>query len=175
MKRLLLDVNVVLDFVLARAPFSAAAAALWGQAEAGRVEIVLPAHGVTTVYYLAARERGNALAARVIEDLLVVPAVAAVDGPVLRRALALGWPDFEDAVCAAAAELARCDLLVTRDPRGYRHSPVPAVDAPTALSLIDGGSDPGEVRERGAATYGKRSRTRGRSRRRARARSAVAV
>lgn len=149
MKRLLLDVNVVLDVVLARAPFAGAAAALWGKAEAGQIAILLPAHGVTTIYYLAARERGSTFAARVIQDLLVVPAIAAVDGAVLRRALALGWPDFEDAVCAAAAEAAQCDLLVTRDPRGYRHSPVVAVDAPTALALITNGSEPGDVREGG--------------------------
>ena len=175
MKRLLLDVDVVLDLVLGRSPFAAAAAELWSLADGGRVAILLPAHGVTTIHYLAARERGNAFARRLIPDLLVVPEIAPVDGPVLRRALALGWPDFEDAVCAAAAELARCDLLVTRDPRGYRHSPVPAVDARTALSLIAGGSGPGEVRERGAGTYGKRSRTRRPSRRRGRAGSTVAV
>jgi predicted nucleic acid-binding protein len=159
-KRVLLDVNVILDLVLARAPFSASAVALWAGAEQGRLEIVLPGHGVTTVFYLAARERGNAFAARVIEDLLAVPSIAPVDGPVLRRALALGWPDFEDAVCAAAAEAARCDFLVTRDPKGYRRSPVPVVDAPTALSLIATDPDAGDVRERPAVAYGTRSRRR---------------
>ena len=160
MKRLLLDVNIALDLVLARPPFSTEAAALWGAAETGRVEIVLPAHGVTTVYYLAARAKGNAFAARVVEDLLVVPAVAGVDGRVLRRALALGWPDFEDAVCAAAAEAAACDFLVTRDPKGYRDSPVTVVEPGTALALIAGESGTGEVRERAAAGRRRRSQPR---------------
>ncbi len=164
MKRLLVDVNVVLDLVLARAPFFAPAAALWGEAEAGRVQILLPAHGVTTIHYLAARERGQGFAARVIEDLLIVPGIAPVDATVLRRALALHWPDFEDAVCAAAAERSGCDLLVTRDPQGFRHSPVPAVDAHTAIALIRGGPKPGEVGERPPRAYGQRSRARPRLR-----------
>jgi predicted nucleic acid-binding protein len=160
LKRLLLDVNVVLDFVLARAPFSEDAATLWSEAEAGRVEILVPAHGVTTVYYLAARDRGSAFAHKVIGDLLVVPTVAAVDAAVLRRALALVAPDFEDAVCAAAAEAARCDLLVTRDPRGYRHSPVTAVDPTTALAMVRTGSAPGETHERASTPPRRRRRTR---------------
>ncbi len=163
MKRLLLDVNVVLDYVLGRPPFSEPATELWSLAAAGRVAIVLPAHGVTTIHYLAARDRGRAFARRLMADLLVVPEIAAVDVSVLRRALGLEWPDFEDAVCAAAAEAAGCDFIVTRDPRGYRESAVAAVDAPTALSLVRS-SDPGEVRERAARPDGGPSRKRRRSR-----------
>jgi hypothetical protein len=52
------------------------------------------------------------------------------------RALGLGWPDFEDAVCAAAAEASGCQAIVTRDPDGFPDSPVPVVDAAGALSWI---------------------------------------
>ena len=45
---------------------------------------------------------------------------------VIRAALALGWTDFEDAVCVAAGQAARCDAVVTRDPEGF---PLPAGDA----------------------------------------------
>ena len=43
--------------------------------------------------------------------------MAAVGEDVMRHALVLAWPDFEDAVCAAAAEAGGCDAIVTRDPR----------------------------------------------------------
>jgi predicted nucleic acid-binding protein len=141
-------VNVVLDFVLDRPPFGEAASALWASAERKQIEAVVPAHGVTTVFYLAARQRDSAFARRVVSDLLAVPDVAAVDGAVLRRALALAWPDFEDAVCAAAAEGAGCDTLVTRDPKGYRGSSVVIMDPPTAVSLLRRGPGPDEVAER---------------------------
>jgi predicted nucleic acid-binding protein len=141
-------VNVVLDFVLDRAPFGGAASALWASAERKEIEAVIPAHGVTTVFYLAARQRDSAFARRVVSDLLAVPDVAAVDGAVLRRALTLGWRDFEDAVCAAAAEGAGCDTLVTRDPKGYRGSSVVIMDPPTAVSLLCRGPGPDEVAER---------------------------
>jgi hypothetical protein len=54
----------------------------------------------------------------------------------VRRALALAWPDFEDAVCAAAAEASGCDALVTRDPDGYANAPFPVIDPAAALSWL---------------------------------------
>jgi predicted nucleic acid-binding protein len=140
-KRLLLDVNVVLDFLLDRPPHAEAAVALWAAAEQKAIEVLLPAHGVTTVYYLASQERGAAFARRVVGGLLAVSGVAPVDGAVLLRGLALSGPDFEDAVCAAAAEAAGCDAIVTRDPKGFRDCPVTVIDPPTALALMGGDAD----------------------------------
>ena len=116
MKRVLVDLNVVLDVLFDRYPHGHAAVSLWKAVEAGRIEALLPAHGLTTIYYLAARRRDAAFARRVTQDLVAVFGVAPVDRKVVLRALALGWSDFEDAVCAAAAEEAGCDAIVTRDP-----------------------------------------------------------
>jgi len=162
--RCLLDVNVILDMVLDRRPHSDAATALWAAAERKEIEAVVPAHGVTTVFYVVARERSVTYARRVINDLVIVPSIAAVDSATLRRALALGWPDFEDAVCAAAAEAASCDLLVTRDAGGFKDSPVLVVDPVTALSLVRGGTGPDRAGERPARAY--RSSASGRAKRR---------
>jgi len=42
-------------------------------------------------------------------------------------------------VCAAAAEAAGCDLVVTRNRKDFGRSPVTAVDPITALALVEGG------------------------------------
>lgn len=140
MTRLLLDVNVVLDFLLDREPFADAAGQLWANAERRRVEAFVPAHGVTTVFYVTSRARDARLARRVLQDLMSVASVAAVDDAVLRRALALPCPDFEDAVCLAAAEAAGCAMLVTRDLAGYRGAVLPVVDPGTAAALLSEGA-----------------------------------
>lgn len=141
--RALIDVNVLMDVLLERAPFAEAAAKLWEAVERGEVEGLLPAHGVTTIHYLVAREKGGPTARRLVSDLLQVFGVAPVDKAVLDRALALDWKDFEDAVCAAAAAAAECDVLVTRDVKGFAASVVPAVDAVTVVALLSGNSPPG--------------------------------
>lgn len=147
MKRLLLDVNVVLDVLLQRPPFAEAARALCAAAERQEIEALVPAHDATTIFSVAARERDARFARQMMRDLLAVLGVAAVDGRVLQRALALSWSDYEDAVCAAAAEAASCEAIVSRDPKDFRDSPVPVVDPVTALGLLSRGGGPDRVVE----------------------------
>lgn len=133
MKRLLLDVNVLLDVLLDRDPWAESASALWAAVESGKARGFIPAHGVTTIHYLMRKARGGPFADRGVSDLLSVFGVARVDSAVLKAALALRFADFEDAVCAAAGGAARCDLLVTRDPAGFRGSPVEVASPGEAL------------------------------------------
>jgi predicted nucleic acid-binding protein len=124
MKRVLLDVNVVLDVLLDRAPFADASSAVWAAVEQGEAEGLLSAHAVTTLHYLNARAVGVRMARGTTDALLSVFDVASVDSAVLNAALALNWTDFEDAVTAAAARRAKCDALVTRNPSDFKGSPV---------------------------------------------------
>lgn len=136
MKRLLLDLNVFLDVILDRPPDADISSALWAAIERGEGQGMVPAHGVTTIFYLLEKARGGEFARNGVEGLIRVFDVAPVDDEVVRRALALAWPDFEDAVCAAAAEASGCDALVTRDADGYPNAPLPVIDPAAALSWL---------------------------------------
>ena len=57
MKRLLLDLNVFLDVILDRPPDADVAAALWAAIERGQGHGMVPAHGVTTIFYLLEKAR----------------------------------------------------------------------------------------------------------------------
>ena len=136
MKRVLLDVNIVLDVLLDRKPHFTASASVWSAVEAGASEGLLAAHAVTTIHDLVRKERGAARAARTVGSLLRVFGVATVDEAVLRHALELAGPDFEDSVTVAAASLAGCDLIVTRDPAGFRGSPLRVLTPEEAAPLL---------------------------------------
>jgi predicted nucleic acid-binding protein len=135
-KKVLVDVNVVLDVLLDRQPHVEASAAVWALAESGVIAGLLAAHGVTTIHYLIRKDLGAAKSARVMRTLLDVFAIAAVDEAVLKSALQLSMSDFEDAVAAAAARRAGCDYIVTREPKGFRSSPVPALTPEAVLPLV---------------------------------------
>jgi predicted nucleic acid-binding protein len=136
MKRILLDTNIVLDVLLDRQPHVEASAAAWAAVESGVSQGMLAAHAVTTIHYLIRKEMGNAKAARTISAILRVFGVASVDGVVIQEALQLPIADFEDAVTAAAARLAGCECIVTRDPKGFRGSPVRPLTPEAVMPLL---------------------------------------
>jgi predicted nucleic acid-binding protein len=133
--RLLVDVDVVMDVLAARVPYLEHAAEVWHAVETGRVEGLIAAHTATTLHYLLTRQRDRATAGAALADLLRVFEVAAVDGDVLDRALAMGWNDFEDAVQVAAALAAGATHVVTRNTPDYRSAPI-SVLQPSELSAL---------------------------------------
>ena len=137
MKRILFDTNVVLDVLLDRQPYVEASAAAWAVVETSILEGMLAAHAVTTIHYLVRKERGHLKARRIVSAILRVFGVAAVDGAVIQEALQLPFSDFEDAVTAAAARVAGCECIVTRDPKGFRGSPVLSLTPEGLLPFLD--------------------------------------
>jgi predicted nucleic acid-binding protein len=136
MRRVLLDLNLVLDVLLDRQPHAESACALWAAVEMGEAEGLIAAHCVTTLHYLAARSGGRQFGDGCVAGVLSVFGVATVDADVLQQAVAMRWADFEDAVCAAAATGAGCQIIATRDPRGFRGSVAPAMTPEQALAAI---------------------------------------
>jgi predicted nucleic acid-binding protein len=136
MKRVLFDTNVVLDVLLDRQPYVEASASAWAAVETGASEGMLAAHALTTIYYLVRKERGDLKARRIVSAILRVFGVAAVDGAVVQEALQLPLSDFEDAVTASAARLAGCECIVTRDPKGFRGSPVRCLTPEAVAPLL---------------------------------------
>ena len=137
MKRILFDINVVLDVLLDRQPYVKASAAAWAAVETGVLEGMVAAHAVTTIHYLIRKELGNVKAKRIVSAMLKVFEVAAIDGAVVPEAMELSFSDFEDAVTAAAARLAGCECIVTRDPKGFHGSPVRSLTPEAVLPLLD--------------------------------------
>jgi len=136
MNRLLFDVNVVLDVLLDRKRYSEASAAAWAAVETGKAEGLLAAHAVTAVHYVVRKETGAAKAKVLISAILRVFDIAPVDSAVIQEALQLPCSDFEDAVTAASARRSNCNYVVTRDPRGFRGSPVAPVTPEMALRML---------------------------------------
>jgi predicted nucleic acid-binding protein len=136
MRKILFDTNVVLDVLLDRQPHVVASAEAWAAVETGIAKGMLAAHAVTTIHYLVGKEQGNANAKRTVTAILRVFGVAAVDREVIEEALQLPNSDFEDAVTAAAARLAGCEFIVTRDPKGFRGSPVRCYTPDAIIPLL---------------------------------------
>lgn len=111
----LLDTNVVLDFVLDRQPFTKAAEQVFEAAKCRPIQFYLSVTTITDLFYIAAKAKGKTFSLALIRDLLEFVEIAAVDKTVIIDALHSGQPDFEDAVQAGAAKRAAVNVIVTRN------------------------------------------------------------
>ena len=124
--RLLIDINVLLDVALKR-PGSAASARLL--AHCGRQhEGWLAWHSLATLAYIIERQHSTVLARDFIRSLLAWAQVARTTTADLQTALDLPMADFEDALQAAAAMACGAQVIVTRNERDFKGSPVVALN-----------------------------------------------
>ncbi len=136
MTRVLLDTNVVLDFLLDRAPFADGAAALWQANEQGRIEAFVSVITPVNVFYIARKLKGAELARQLVESLLAACQVCAPDRGLLLVALTLPMKDFEDAVQVVSAQAEMLDALVTRDPADFKGVEFPIFSAAGFLEQL---------------------------------------
>lgn len=134
---LLLDTNVILDALLARHPFAAEGAVLFADAEIGKYRgLVCATTTITTTHYLARKVVGTTQATELVEQLLSIFTAAPVTEAVLKRALQLDFPDFEDAVLHASAHASGAQGIVTRNTRDFQKASLPIYEPAQAITLI---------------------------------------
>jgi len=136
MKKLLIDIDVILDVLVKREPFFAASANLWAQIEKSHMSAYLASHTVTTLFYLIRKAKGKKLANDSIRDILSVFEIAPVDKKGFLLALELNFTDFEDAVQFAAAKQVNVDFIITRNIKHYSKSTIPVLTPDLFLSTF---------------------------------------
>ena len=134
--KLLLDTNVILDVILARAPWDGDAVLLLDAISRGQATGFVAGHAVTTVHYIVERARGRAAAHTAVSDLLQFVDVVALERGEFQRALSLGLGDYGDAVQVAACLKIGADVLVTRNARDFKGASVVTRSAGELLALL---------------------------------------
>jgi len=129
--RVLIDTNVILDFVLNRVPFAGAAATLFQHIERQTFSAVVSASAITDIFYLLKKEKVDAVA--FLKDFLSAVDVLGVDKAIIMYALYSGWTDFEDAVQAQVAIENNIDAVITRNTKDYNRLKEIQVLTPTEL------------------------------------------
>ncbi len=121
------DVNVLLDVFQKREPHYAASARVIAMVEEREIEAVFPAHGITTLYYLARKHGTRPDAEAALEKVLNHFQIGNLDPDGWQRARSLPITDFEDAVVATVAETSGSTLIITRNTDDFDGAPVPAI------------------------------------------------
>lgn len=129
-KRVLFDINVVLDVIEARLPHNQFSGPCLAMAEAGEITGMISACSIDTLAYLLERDMTPTKARAIVSSLLAFLEVAPVDGHAISTAIEAKWNDLEDAILYQVAVASKCDYLVTRNVRDFLitdEDPLPVV------------------------------------------------
>lgn len=122
--RVLLDTNIVLDFVLKRQPFFVEADEIFIKLQNNEFAAFVSPITPINVFYTTRKQTNKSAAFAASEELLKLVQIAECDNSVFQNALTLGFNDYEDAVqheCAIAENL---DAIVTRNVKDYKNASI---------------------------------------------------
>lgn len=135
--RVLIDTNIVLDFLLQREPFFQDAELLFQAIDMGQIIGYVTATTLTDIFYISRRHtRSIEQARQAVLETLTVMAICPIDRAVLESAFNSGLADFEDAVQIFSAVAQGLDAIVTRDVQGFLSSSVPVLSVEELLAQV---------------------------------------
>ena len=122
MKKVLLDTNVVLDFLLRREPNYIYAQTIINEIVNGAVQGFITASMATDIFYLLQKANNKIFALNSLSDLLIMLDVLTVYRDDVYSVLDTDWEDFEDALLAYVAIRSGMDAIVTRNIKDYQNA-----------------------------------------------------
>lgn len=133
---LLLDTNVVIDYLGRQEPFFEDAERVMAIGFFGDAKLWAPVQSFKDAFYVLAHYVDSSKIQGAIATLLDLVHPVDLTGNDLARATKLKWADFEDCLVAVSANKVNADYLVTRDRRGFERSLVPAVSPAELLRQV---------------------------------------
>lgn len=131
MAEVLLDTNIILDYVDASRPEHITASMLFeGMCETGEYTPVMSASSLKDAYYILCKEyKKESMVRKRLEALCEVIELKDLTIATISRAFNSDEPDFEDAIIRATAEVMDAKAIITRDEKAFKNSTVPAMNA----------------------------------------------
>ncbi|MEG4085843.1 MULTISPECIES: PIN domain-containing protein [unclassified Microcoleus] len=135
--RVLIDTNIVLDFLLQREPFFQDAELLFQAIDAGQLIGYVTATTLTDIFYISRKHTRSVEQARqAVLETLTAMVICPIDRAVLESAFNSGLVDFEDAVQIFGAVAQGLDAILTRDNKGFLSSPIPVLSIQELLQQL---------------------------------------
>jgi predicted nucleic acid-binding protein len=135
--KVLIDTNVLLDFLLEREPFKKDAEELFAAIDSGQIIGYVTATTLTDIFYIARKHtRSLELAREAVSSTLETMTICPIDRNVLEAAFTSGLTDFEDAVQIYSAITQNLDAIVTRDAKGFVSSTIPVYSVQELLKRL---------------------------------------
>ena len=134
--KLLLDTNVLIDYLARRKPFFSDALLLREAALFGDVELWCSLQSFTDAEYILRGALPIETLRSALEACLHFMHAIAPSPDDLQPGLNSDWPDLEDYLIASCAKRLKADYLITRDVQCFYSSSIPALAPAAFITLL---------------------------------------
>ena len=135
MDKILIDTDVVLDFLFDRTPFSEDASQILSLCEMKAIDGYVTPVIVSNTYYLLRKFASHTKVINSLQQLLSILEVLAMDKEVIINALNSNFKDFEDALQNyAAVKNGNLGVIITRNTKDYKSSEIAIMTPQTYLN-----------------------------------------
>ena len=119
------DTNVLLDVVLNRKSYVDYARLLLNFGWEGRFDLFTSSVSLVNTHYIVQSNAGKSAGMKAVIHLKEIMDILNVDHEMINLAIACEPTDFEDAVQYFSAKAANCEVIVTRDRKGFKGFQLP--------------------------------------------------
>ncbi len=128
--RLFLDTDVILDVALQRQPHFISSSAVMDWAECNMGSVAVSWHGIANIQYLLKKSEPF------IKELLRFVEIPPTGTVHLEYALSLNFSDLEDAMQVSSAVLFGAQIIVTRNVKHFKKSPIRVMTPEEVNSIL---------------------------------------
>lgn len=138
MKAFLIDINVVLDFLTDRKPFSEPAIQLINLAESKRVNLYISAFSYYIIYFYVKKYTNSHLKTiAILSDLIKITKVIDTTDIIIKESIESSFNDFEDAMQNySALKINTLNGIITQNFSDFKQSNLPILMPEEALAII---------------------------------------
>ena len=133
----LIDTDVLLDFLIDRGKFSKYAKAIIQKSYEQAINIFLAAHSITNIFYILRKTYSAPERKKLLLNLCLSFSIVDIGHDLIFKALENNYfYDIEDCLQAECAAFINADYIVTRNVKDYSHSKVPALLPEKLLGIL---------------------------------------
>jgi predicted nucleic acid-binding protein len=125
MTDLFIDTDVIIDFLIDRKPYSREAAIIFTLIEQKKLKGYASSLTFSNLYYVLRKFESQTKVISKLDSISTILIILKVDEHTIKKALASGFPDFEDSIqYYSAIENRKIDVIITRNIKDYKKSQI---------------------------------------------------
>ena len=134
---LLIDANVVLDYLLNREPHFKDSYSIISHCQDGSVEGFVAFHSVSVIWYVLRKKPDKARRAALTDICEIFTVTGASHEAVMTAVQNEDFPDFEDCLQEQCAATVRADYIVTWNTTDFAASKIPAITPKEMIRFLE--------------------------------------